>query len=154
MNEPPSTGPLRVCHLLKGLGPGGAERLVVAQAVSASATAAQRVAYLIPEKRHLVPDLEAAGVVVDCLDSPSAARLGWMRRLRAGLRDRPVDVLHVHSPALAALGRLLVRTLPRRLRPVVVGTEHNRWPRHHPVTRWANRRTIRLEAATLSLIHI
>lgn len=142
---------MRVLHLLKGLGPGGAERLVVAQSTASAARADARVAYLVPAKDHLVATLADAGVAVDCLDAPSAARLGWMVRLRRLLRAEPVDVLHIHSPALAAVGRLLVRTLPRSHRPAVVGTEHNRWPRHHPVTRIANRATIRLEAATIAV---
>ncbi|MDW3217893.1 MAG: glycosyltransferase [Acidimicrobiales bacterium] len=145
------TSPVRVLHLLKGLGPGGAERLVVAQATANGASTRQRVAYLVPAKDHLVPELQAAGVRVDCLESASAARLGWMGRLRRLLRTDPVDVLHIHSPALAAIGRLLVRTVPRAARPVVVGTEHNRWPRHHRLTRLANRLTIRFEAATIAV---
>ena len=107
--------------------------------------------YLIPEKRHLVPLLEAAGVSSRCLDAPSAARPGWIRRLHRMLRADPVDVLHVHSPALAAVARIVVRTLPSDVRPVVVSTEHNRWPRHHRVTRLGNRLTIRLQAATIAV---
>lgn len=145
--------PLRVRHLLKGLGPGGAERLVVAHATSPATSAHQQVAYLVPAKDHLVPELRAAGVHVDCLASSSAARPAWMWRLRRLLRDDPVDILHIHSPALAAVSRLLVRTIPRADRPRVVGTEHNRWPRHHRVTRLANRLTIRFEAATLAVSH-
>jgi glycosyltransferase involved in cell wall biosynthesis len=140
----------RVRHLLKGLGPGGAERLVVAQA-TAPGSIEHDVVYLVPEKHHLVSILDAAGVSSRCLDAPSAARLGWIRRLRRMLQSEPVDVLHVHSPALAAVTRILVRTLPRGERPVVISTEHNRWPRHHRVTRLANRLTIRLQAATIAV---
>ena len=128
----------RVRHALKGLGPGGAERLVVAQASRHAAT--DDVVYLLPGKRHLVPLLDAAGVAHECLRAPSTARIGWLWRLRRGLIDRPVDIVHAHSPVVAAAARLLVHTVPRRIRPVVVSTEHNRWPRHHRLT--------------LSLIHI
>ncbi|MEM7141889.1 MAG: glycosyltransferase [Actinomycetota bacterium] len=141
---------IRVRHLLKGLGPGGAERLVVAQA-TAGGEATHDVAYLLEHKDHLVPLLDAAGVPTRCLRSSSAARPGWIRRLRTLMRDEPTDVLHVHSPALAAIVRLLVRTVPAERRPVVVGTEHNRWPRHHRLTRAANRATIRWEAATIAV---
>lgn len=140
----------RVRHLLKGLGPGGAERLVVSQATSDGPTS-HDVAYLVPEKNHLVPLLDHASVASHCLHAPSAARLGWMRRLRRLLRSDPVDILHIHSPALAAVGRLLVRTLPKATRPAVVSTEHNRWPRHHRLTRLANRLTIRMQAATIAV---
>lgn len=141
---------MRVLHLLKGLGPGGAERLVVAQASMPGPTD-HEVAFLVPEKAHLVPLLDAAGVPVHRLDSPSAARAGWVRGLRRLLGRTRFDVLHVHSPALAAVARLLVRTLPRDRRPAVVSTEHNRWPRHHPLTRWANRATIRWQQRTIAV---
>ena len=145
----------RVRHLLKGLGPGGAERLVVAQVRTRvdgpDGDLTHDVVYLVPWKDHLVPELRAAGVAARCLDSGSAARLGWVTRLRSMLRSDPVDVLHVHSPALAAISRLLVRTLPRRVRPALVVTEHNRWPRHHRLTRLANRATIRLDDAVVAV---
>jgi len=141
---------MRVRHLLKGLGPGGAERLVVAQA-TASGVASHDVVFLLKEKDHLVSLLEAADVAHHCLDSSSAARPTWMRKLRRLLKDDPVDILHIHSPALAAVSRLLVMTLRRQYRPLVISTEHNRWPRHHRVTRLANRLTIRLQAATIAV---
>jgi glycosyltransferase involved in cell wall biosynthesis len=141
---------MRVLHLLKGLGPGGAERLVVAQACMPGPTG-HEVAYLVPEKAHLVPLLDAAGVAVHPLDASSAARARWVLRLRRLLTGTHFDVLHVHSPALAAVARLLVRTLPRGRRPAVVSTEHNRWPRHHPLTRWANRATIGWQDRTIAV---
>lgn len=140
-----------VRHLLKGLGPGGAERLVVAQVAAATDPSRHDVAYLVPEKCHLVPLIEASGASTVCLEGPVLARAGWIRRLRRRMLDAPTDVLHVHSPAVAAVARLLVRTLPRRSRPRVVGTEHNRWPRHHRATRLANRVTIRLQDATIAV---
>ncbi len=142
--------PLRVLHLLKGLGPGGAERLVVAQATAAGHLD-QRVAYLIPHKSHLVPLLDDAGVPAICLDGPRIARPGWIRRLRRLLIEQPTDVVHVHSPVVASVVRVLVQTLPRDRRPALVGTEHNRWPRHHRLTRLANRLTIRFETATIAV---
>jgi glycosyltransferase involved in cell wall biosynthesis len=52
---------------------------------------------------------------------------------------------------VAALARPVLRTLPRRERPALIGTEHNVWSSHHPVTRWANRLTLPLEAATIAV---
>lgn len=138
-----------VRHLVKGLGPGGAERLIVAQITASTATTRPEVAYLVPTKDHLVPELRAAGVEPVCLDDSRG--IGWAVRLRRLLRDQPTDIVHVHSPAVAAAVRVVARTLPRSARPVVVGTEHNRWPRHHRLTRFANRLTIRWEAATIAV---
>jgi glycosyltransferase involved in cell wall biosynthesis len=138
----PEGGPLRVLWVVKGLGPGGAERLLVNQAAASDGDVAYEAVYLVPEKSHLVPELEALGVACTLLDSRVPG--GWLVELRSRLRDRPVDVVHVHSPALAAGIRPMVRTLGSR-RPAMMYTEHNRWPRHHPVTRLANRLTYGLD---------
>ena len=161
-------GPLRVRHLLKGLGPGGAERLVVTQVSTSTGSqpvvpgdsgAARRsgravdydVVYLLAHKDQLVAELEARGVPTRCLDGAGSWRPGWILRLRRLLVDDPVDVVHVHSPVLAAVTRLLVRSLPHRHRPLIVGTEHNRWPRHHRLTRLANRATIRWQDVIITV---
>ncbi len=129
--------------LVKGLGPGGAERLLVNQAAAADRDRFRyEAAYLVPEKDHLVPELEALGVRCTLLDPRPPGR--WILALRGRLRRDPVEVIHVHSPALAAATRVMVRTLGRN-RPVVVYTEHNRWPRYHLLTRWMNRLTYGLD---------
>ncbi len=143
---------MRVLWLIKGLGPGGAERLLVHHAAGADHDVLDlRAAYLVPWKDHLVGDLAAAGVEVTCLHGERAADLRWAARLRRLLRDDPVDVVHVHSPLVAAVARLVVRSLPRAQRPRLVSTEHNRWPRHRPGTRLANRCTIGLDDVRLAV---
>jgi len=141
--------PRRVRHLVKGLGPGGAERLIVNQISATAPDDEHQVAYLVAAKDQLVAELEAGGVTVHCLDNRS--RLGWIWRLRKLLKSDPTDILHTHSPAVAAVARLVVLSLRPRDRPVLVGTEHNRWPRHHWLTRTANRLTIRFETATIAV---
>ena len=69
-------------------------------------------AYLLPWKEHLVAQLEAAGVTTHCLDAPRPYDLRWLRRLRTLVRDERIDVVHDHSPLVAAEARLALRTLP------------------------------------------
>lgn len=138
--------PLRVLWLIKGLGPGGAEQLLVNQArVTDHRAVRTEAAYLVPAKHHRVPELESAGVAVTCLHGEREVDPRWAWRLRRRLRRSPVDVVAVHSPYVAAVTRLLVRTLPGARRPALVTTEHNRWPRHRSLTRWANRLTFALD---------
>ena len=147
-----SPGPLRVLWLIKGLGPGGAERLLVAQAAARDRDRFRvAVAYLLPFKDHLVPELEALGVPTICLDGGHESDLRWAARLRRLLVEHPADVVHVHSPYVAAVTRLVLRTLPPATRPALLTTEHNRWPRHDRVTRTANRVTLGLDDATLAV---
>lgn len=125
---------VNVLWLVKGLGPGGAEHLLLAHAVSGRHDRFRYdVAYALPHKTHLVPDLQRAGVGVLRLPERPGA---WPAAIRRLVVTGGYDVVHVHSPMMAAAARLAVRTLRRR--PALVATEHNQWSSFHPVTRWAN----------------
>jgi glycosyltransferase involved in cell wall biosynthesis len=136
--------------LTKGLGPGGAERLLVSFARGADHAAfAFGAAYLLPWKHHVVADLERDNIDVRCLEAPRPLDLRWVLRLRRLIRDRDVEVVHLHSPLVAAFARLGVRTMRRR--PMLMGTEHNVWSSHRWPTRWMNRSTIGLEDITVAV---
>jgi glycosyltransferase involved in cell wall biosynthesis len=140
----------RVLHLLKGLGPGGAEHLLVAGAPHRSERFGHvEVAYLLPWKNQLVPALEAHGVVTHCLHGASPADPRWIARLVTLLRRQRFDLVHLHSPLPAALARPVLRALPGR--PVVVSTEHNSWASHAAGTRRANTATFALGDAWIAV---
>ena len=132
--------PLRVLWLIKGLGAGGAERLVVQSARHRNpALVWPAVAYLLAEKSTLVASLEEQGASpVRCLDARAPWDPRWAWRLRRMLASEHYDILHIHSPLAAVGARLVVRSLPRRKRPRIVVTEHNVWSSHAPLTRWAD----------------
>jgi hypothetical protein len=132
-----AAGRVRVLWLIKGLGAGGAERLLVSMARTRDRAAFDyEAAYLVPWKTAMVTDLEDAGVPVTCLDGAREYLPAWAWRLRRRLVERPVDVVHPHSPYVAGMSRLVIRTLPRRLRPRVVSTEHNSWASHARLSRY------------------
>lgn len=139
--DPP--GPVRVLHVVKGLGPGGAERLLVSVAGAADPAAVHHeVAYVLDWKQHLVPELEALGARTHLLaGARGMADPRWPLRLRA--LARRVDVVHLHSPAVAAIARPALRTM--RGAPVVVSTEHNVWSSHGLLTRVGNAATLPLD---------
>ncbi len=135
----------RVLWLIKGLGPGGAEQLLLLSArVADHGSFAYRVAYVRPDKTHLVGEFERLGLVPELLGASGGGRLAWVRDLRRALAES--DVVHAHSPVLAGVARLLARTLPRARRPAVVTTEHNEWTSHRLPTRLLNGLTSPLDA--------
>jgi glycosyltransferase involved in cell wall biosynthesis len=151
----PARRPVRVLWLVKGLGPGGAERLLVAAAGRHDRDAvALRAAYLLPWKDQLAPELTAAGVPTRCLDVRDERDLRWAARLRRLLLEHPVDVLHAHSPYPAGVARLVVRTLPRRARPRVVYTLHNTWGSFARPTRALSGLTMPLDAVDLAVSEV
>jgi glycosyltransferase involved in cell wall biosynthesis len=144
--------PVRVLWLIKGLGPGGAERLLVEHARAGDHEHLHyEVAYLLDWKQHLVPELEGLGVQTHCLGVSRELDPRWVTRLRQLLQHGHFDVVHAHSPVLASVARVLIRTLPRDGRPTFVYTEHNRWPSYKVVTRLANHLTYALNDATVAV---
>lgn len=138
-----AAAPVRVLHVVKGLGPGGAERLLVSLASVADTTLVHHeVGYLLPWKGHLVPELEALGVPVHLLAGRGGMKdPAWLVRLRRMARD--FDVVHLHSPAVAAIARPVLRSVRRR--PSLASTEHNVWGSHAGSTRVLNALTLPLD---------
>jgi glycosyltransferase involved in cell wall biosynthesis len=141
-----------VLWLTKGLGPGGAERLLVTHAAVADPDRVRfEAAFLLPQKTHLVGELEDLGVKTHLLDGAQPLDPRWLARFRRRLADGDFDVVHAHSPAPAAQARIAVRALPPSRRPAFVYTEHNRWPSHDQMTRRANAATFALNDATIAV---
>ena len=135
---------IHVLWLIKGLGPGGAEHLLVSLARVADATRFRFTAgYVLDWKDHLVPMIEDVGVETISFGVSNALDLRWAWRLRKYLAEHDVDVIHVHSPLVAGIARLVRLTLRRR--PPMISTEHNSWGSHSILTRWFNRLTFRLD---------
>src|SRR5262249_56442567 len=84
-------------------------------------------AYVVPEKRALVPHLERAGVEVTCLGATSRGDRHWAWRLRQLLLERPTDVVHAHSPLVAAGSRNVAPAPPPPVRPITLSTHPNIW---------------------------
>ncbi|MGH7421824.1 MAG: glycosyltransferase [Candidatus Rokuibacteriota bacterium] len=144
--------PVRVLWLTKGLGPGGAERLLVTTARRRDRElVAVRVVYLLPYKAALVAELEAEGVPVACLGHRRTLDARWLAALRRSLAEEPVDIVHAHNPVMAVGARIVARSLPRRVRPRLVVTDHNVWHGYMPVSRWADGLTSRLDDARLTV---
>ncbi|WP_422723737.1 glycosyltransferase [Intrasporangium calvum] len=144
----PSAAPtdrIKVLWLIKGLGPGGAEQLLLLAAKTVDRNRFEvRVAYARPDKTHLVQEFESAGITPVRLGAPLARVVAQVRDLRRLMSE--VEVVHAHSPVLASLARVVARTLPARQRPILVSTEHNEWTSHRALTRVVNALTAPLDA--------
>jgi len=141
--------PIRVFHLIKGLGRGGAEMLL-----SESLRFADRrvfeysYGYLLPWASALVPTLAAQGVSVTCLQAGSNLRILLSgRRLSALLQRERIDILHCHLPLAGVVGRIASRLsgIP------AVYSEHNKQERYHPITRVLNRVTWNWQARAIAV---
>lgn len=132
--------PLKVLWLVKGVGLGGMEQLLVTHArLGDRERFDYRLAYLVDRPHSVLGELDGLGVPTTRLGSGSSRDQRWVAQLVRLVRDQEIDIVHSHSPAPASLARPALRAGRRRTR--FVYTEHNRWDRFEPVTRWANRLT-------------
>ena len=138
---------IRVLWLAKGLGPGGMERLLETHArVGDRSIFEFEAAYLVERPHSIVGSLEELGVPVHRLEGGLAS---WPRQLRRLVAEHRIDVVHTHSPMVAALARPVLRSM--RNRPALVYTEHNSWDCYGTATRLANAATYRLDDEQLAV---
>jgi glycosyltransferase involved in cell wall biosynthesis len=134
---------MRVLAVIKCLGYGGAERLLVdLMATRDRQDFDYEVAFVLSAEHTLVPDIRASGVTVHDLGATHNGDLRWMPRFRHVLLAGDFDVVHFHLPYSAGLGRLVIASLPRHRRPAVVYTEHSLWYQTALPVRAVNRATI------------
>jgi glycosyltransferase involved in cell wall biosynthesis len=138
-----SDGGIRVLLVIKCLGYGGAERLLVDMVAARDRRFEYEVAYVLRDQDALVPAVRETGTPVHPLGATHNGDLRWMTALRRVLVEGRYDVVHFHLPYAAALGQLVVTSLPRSIRPGVVYTEHSLWDRTPLVIRALLRTTMR-----------
>lgn len=135
----------RILVLIKGLGIGGAERLISdAVPVWDRDSFDYSVAYILPWKDQLAPAISAAGVDVSCVGGRRGLDPWTPRRLRKLISSSQIDVVHAHLPSAGIVARLFAGV------PVVY-TEHNLSDSYRQPTRSVNRLTYRRNRAVIAV---
>ena len=139
----------KVLWLIKGLGLGGAERLLVGALPYLDREAFDyQVGYFLPWKDVLVPQFEMREIPVTCFGAGRPLGLRSLGSVCRYLREHRVDVLHAHLPWASIIGRLAAR---RCYVPAVLYTEHGCWSRLNPLTRLCNRLTLGWNDLTIAV---
>lgn len=141
--------PLRVLWLIKGLGAGGAERLLERAIPYLDRQQFEyQVAYLLPWKDALVPSFERASIPVHCLGFRRNFDVMVLRRLRQLVERNRIDLIHAHLPVPGFLARLA--RVGSRVKWVVY-TEHNVPSRYTMMTRFLNAVTYPMNDAAIAV---
>ena len=134
---------IRVLHVLDGLGFGPAERLVLRMTELADRNLlANEVAYVRAWQNLSCPTSSSSRWPTHVL----AGRHGmfdprWPFRLRSVAKQ--FDIVHLHTPKLAAASRPVLRTIRRG--PILVSTEHELWSSYSRYARVVNGLTMWLD---------
>ncbi len=139
----------KVLWLIKGLDPGGAERLLTTAIPHINRDAFDyEVAYCLSQNNDLVPEFKNADIPVFCLDLKTTLDPRGPYRLFRLLRDRKPQILHLHLPYSGILGRVIGRLAGVK---GIVYTEHSVMEMYHPLTRLLNLLTYPLAGITIAV---
>jgi len=143
-------GRIAVLHLIKGLDIGGAEQLVSLLCRRGDRERfAYSAAFALAGADQLAGELRDAGVAVFDLGAAGDYDLRWAGRLRRLLVEGCYDVVHLHLPYTAGIGRLVAWSLGPARRPLLVQTQHDVWDHTRSPTRMLSRVTWWMDDADL-----
>jgi L-malate glycosyltransferase len=140
---------LKVFHIIKSLGRGGAEMLLPETFdVHDKSQFEFQYAYFLPWKDQIAKVLAVKGAVVHCFQaSNNIALFLKFVTIASFLKKWNADVLHCHLPWAGFVGRVAgkLANVP------VVYTEHNKQERYHGITRWLNKVTFSWQEAVIAV---
>lgn len=143
------TKPIPVLHLIKSLGRGGAETLLVETLTAHdNNNFSFHYIYFLPWKNQLVAELELAGGIVS--NSPAINNLRIIFKFNEIIRyikQNNIQIIHCHLPWAGFLGRLIhYKTgIP------VIYSEHNKQERYHFLTRFINKLTFNAQSLAIAV---
>jgi glycosyltransferase involved in cell wall biosynthesis len=137
--KPPMDRRIKVLIFIKSLGLGGAEKLLTLSLPHLNRERFEyEVGYLLSWRNAMVPEFEKAQIPVFCLNQRRPYDFRVVFQLANLLKERQVDIMHLHLPYAAVVGRLAARLAGRT---AVVYTEHSLWEHHRWPTYMVNRLT-------------
>ena len=128
---------IKVLHIIKSLGRGGAEMLLPETLkLHNQGKFDFHYIYFLPWKDQMVEALQNAGGKVTCLGAKDNIRLLLQyKKIISYIREHKIELIHCHLPWAGFVGRLV----HNRTGIPVVYTEHNMQERYHSVTKTINK---------------
>ncbi len=139
---------IRILHLIKSLGRGGAEKLIPETAsVHDQARFEFHCLYFYHQGNNIVDELEAAGIKVHLIPSSNLGLFFQVGKVREFVKEFKIDIIHAHLPWAGILSRLAGRNsnIP------IVYTEHNTWDRYNTISYWGNRLTFKKQDVAIAV---
>ncbi|MFN3841526.1 MAG: glycosyltransferase [Cyclobacteriaceae bacterium] len=140
---------IRILHLIKSLGRGGAEMLLPETLKHHQHEKFEfHYIYFLPWKNQMVESLEQAGGKVTCMQANNTIQiLLKVFTLIKYCRKHKINLIHCHLPWAGIVGRLVFKLIHTPL----IYTEHNKQERYHRITRFVNRLTFNWQSAIIAV---
>jgi glycosyltransferase involved in cell wall biosynthesis len=139
---------IKVLHLIKSLGRGGAEKLIPETALIHDREKFEfHCLYFYQQKQNIVDELEAAGIQVHLIPSGNLGLFFQVKKVKEFVEAQQFDILHAHLPWAG----ILARFVGQRLAIPIVYTEHNTWERYNKLSYWGNRLTFKHQDVAIAV---
>tara|TARA_R110002020_G_scaffold441097_3_gene651825 strand:+ start:461 stop:1627 length:1167 start_codon:yes stop_codon:yes gene_type:complete len=127
---------IKVLHLIKSLGRGGAEKLIPETALVHDQDQFEfHCLYFYHQQNNIVEELERAGIQVHLIPSGNLGLFFQVRKVREFIQKKEINIIHAHLPWAG----ILARSVGSKLKIPIVYTEHNTWERYNKLSYWGNR---------------
>ena len=139
---------IKVLHLIKSLGRGGAEKLIPETALIHDREKFEfHCLYFYQQKQNIVDELEAAGIQVHLIPSGNLGLFFQVKKVKEFVESQQFDILHAHLPWAG----ILARFVGKKLSIPIVYTEHNTWERYNKLSYWGNRLTFKHQDVAIAV---
>lgn len=143
------TEPIRILHLIKSLGRGGAETLIPeTMKVHDKNNFVFYCVYFLPWKNQLVEEIKAAGGTVQNIPAANNIKILLQAfKISRFIKDNKIQLVHCHLPWAGFVGRMvhLISGIP------VIYTEHNKQERYQCITRLLNKWFFNFQSSAIAV---
>ena len=143
------TKPIRILHLIKSLGRGGAETLLPETLkVHDKSSFVFYCIYFLPWKNQLVDEIKSAGGTVNNFPAKNNISILLQAfKIKRFIKNHNIQVVHCHLPWAGFVGRIFhfISGIP------VIYTEHNKQERYHYLTRLINKLSFNLQSTAIAV---
>lgn len=140
---------IKILHIIKSLGRGGAEMLLPETLKLHDQEKYEfHYIYFLPWKDQMVSALETAGGKVTCLPAGNNIKLlQQMGKVKQYIKENNIQLIHAHLPWAGFLSRFIHQSI----KIPVIYTEHNKQERYHKITYLLNKFTFNWQSLGIAV---
>jgi L-malate glycosyltransferase len=140
--------PIRVLHLIKSLGRGGAEKLIPETvALHDREQFKFYCLYFRHSANNIVDELLANDIALHLIPSGNFGLFRQIAKVKAFVKANQIDLIHSHLPWAGVLSRFV----GNQVGIPIVYTEHNTWDRYNKISYWMNRLTFKQQDVAVAV---
>lgn len=139
---------IKVLHLIKSLGRGGAEKLIPETALVHDQNKFEfHCLYFYHQDQNILDELQAAGIQTHLIPAKNLELFFKIKKVKHFVLEQGFDIIHAHLPWAG----ILARFVGKELAIPIVYTEHNTWERYNKISYLGNRFTFKHQDVAIAV---